>query len=167
MIASTPSRCRLFSLLYLSLCFLSLCASSSCRFPSQPAFSPFSCFLHSPFSSPPFDPCLFLDLVPACLTIPPALTMSLSATLYLLASDLVLTLLPVHDHSLAYPFGLINIVRLQRSASCVCIWVSPCALIVRTGHDRPSRLEPSPPCREPPLGGMRSCYRAFWKSSGP
>ena len=28
------------------------------------------------------------------------------------------------------PFGLINIVRLQPSSSCVCIWVSPCVLIM-------------------------------------
>ena len=37
--------------------------------------------------------------------------------------------LPVHDHSLAYPFGLFNIVRLKPSGSRVCIWVSPCASI--------------------------------------
>jgi hypothetical protein len=58
------------------------------------------------------------------------LTTSLSATLYLLDSDLVLTFLPVCDYSFAYPFGLINIVRLIPSASCVWIWVSPCALIL-------------------------------------
>jgi hypothetical protein len=27
------------------------------------------------------------------------------------------------------PFALLNIVRLQPSASCVCSWVSPCALL--------------------------------------
>ncbi|KAM9568003.1 uncharacterized protein ACWYII_048346 [Salvelinus alpinus] len=52
---------------------------------------------------------LVLTLACFCLTILPALTTSLSATLYLLDSDLVLTFLPVHNHSLAYPFGLINI----------------------------------------------------------
>uniref|UniRef100_A0A674EII1 Carnitine O-acetyltransferase b n=1 Tax=Salmo trutta TaxID=8032 RepID=A0A674EII1_SALTR len=81
----------------------------------QPFF-PFSCFLHSPFpNAPGVDPCLFLDFVPVCLTILPALTTSLSAILYLLDSDLALTFLPVHYRSLAYPFGLINIVRLQPS----------------------------------------------------
>ena len=128
---------------YVSLCFLSPCASvfipvflvSLCQFvlyvsKSTSGLPPFSWFLHSPFSShPDFDPCLFLDFVSTCLIILPSLTTILSATLYLLDSDLVLTFFPVHDHSLAYPFGLINIVRLQPSASCVCIWVSPCALI--------------------------------------
>ena len=125
-IVSTPSRCCLFSPVYLSLCFLSLCASSSCMFSqvNQRVF-PVLLLLFS-FSSPPgFDPCLFLDSIPAYLTILPAL----SATLYLLNSDLVLTFLPVHNHSLAYPFGLLNIVRLQPTTSCVCIWVSPHALI--------------------------------------
>ena len=100
-----------------------------CLVKSTSVFFPYS-FCYSPFSSPPgFDACLFLDSVPACLTILIALTTSLSATLYLLNSDLVLTFLPVHYHSRAYPFGLINIVRLQPSASCVCIWVSPCPVI--------------------------------------
>ena len=31
---------------------------------------------------------------------------------------------------LPYPFGLINIARLQPSASCVCIWISPCVMIL-------------------------------------
>ena len=56
-----------------------VCFQVNQRFSRSPAF----CILC--FSSPPgFDPCLFLDFVPTCLTILPALTTSLSATLYLL-----------------------------------------------------------------------------------
>eukprot|EP00063_Salmo_salar_P028807 XP_014003642.1 PREDICTED: uncharacterized protein LOC106573259 [Salmo salar] len=46
-----------------------------------------------------------------------------------LDSDLVLTFCLSTTILLPKPVGLINIVRRQQSASCVCIWVLPCALI--------------------------------------
>ena len=108
LIVSTPSRCRLFSPVYLSLCFLSLCASSSCLFQVNQCVFPMRLLLL--FSLllvlPVLTHACFLDSVPACLNILPALTTSLSATLYLLDCDLVLTFLPVHDHSLAYPLWI-------------------------------------------------------------
>ena len=71
-----------------------LCASSSCIFSSQPA-----CF-------PVLLACFFLNSVPTCLTVLPALTLSLSATLYLLDSESGFDLLPVQDHYLGYSFWI-------------------------------------------------------------
>ena len=130
-IVSTPSRCRLLSLVYLSLCFLSLCASSSCMFPSQPVcFSRtpvFAIFLFlillvlnlacSGFCTHLPDHSACLDLEPVCHYVPPGLWSGFD-------------LLPVHDHSLAYSFGIIKHLKLQTSASCVCIWDSPCVMLV-------------------------------------
>ena len=113
-----------------------------CLVKSTSVFFPYS-FCYSPFSSPPgFDPCLFLDFVrPFCLPWPRAcLTLCTSWPLiwfwYFCLSTAIL---------LPTTFWINKHLRLQPSASCVCIWVSPCALIERTGHDRPSRLGPALP----------------------
>ena len=141
-----PSRCRLLSPVYISMCFLSLCASSSCL-PSQPAV----------FLAPIFPSlCLFLVLLvstlacpdsePTCLTTLPVLTTSLPIPLICfglgfwpqpgLTSRLPIVwfwpglwTLACHRPAFSLCYNIINIGALP-SASCVCNWVSPCALIV-------------------------------------
>ena len=121
------SRCHAFSPLdpgYLFRCSLFVLSSQV----NQRVF-PFSCFFLSLLL-------VFLVLILACLqseptwlTILHALTLSLPATLYLLDSELVYDILPVHDQSLAWPLDYNKYQRLEPSASLVCIWVPPCALI--------------------------------------
>jgi hypothetical protein len=92
-------------------------------------FFPLSCLCYSPFSSlPSFDPCLFWSLYPpawlfclpyiepACHPVPSGLRTGLT---FCLSTTI---LLPT-------PFWIIKHLKLQPSASCVCIWVSPCVMI--------------------------------------
>jgi hypothetical protein len=128
-LVSTPSRCHLLSPVYLSLCFLSLCASSSVcqvnqRFcVSAPAFSSLS-FL----TLLGFDPCLswLWARLPDHSACPwPRAGLS-SCTIWTLTWFMNSRLYPTC--LLPPPFAIINI-GAQPSASCVCIWVSPCGLI--------------------------------------
>ena len=97
--------------------------------PSLPAVFPVSCLAFSPFASPPgADPCLFSRLQ-ACLTLLPVLTLSRPALRYILNSELVLTFCLSMTILLPTPFGYIKHLKLQPSASCVCIWVSPGVMI--------------------------------------
>ncbi|XP_035655888.2 uncharacterized protein LOC118402094 isoform X3 [Oncorhynchus keta] len=71
----------------------------------------------------------FSDSVPACPTIQPPLTSSPPATLYLLDAELVLTFCLSTTILLPTPFWINKHLSVHPTASCVCIWVSPCALI--------------------------------------
>ena len=126
-----------------SLCQFVLFAKSTSGFPCS-YFSQ-SLFVSSP---PGFNPCLSwlqtgLPVMTTSLSISlycfglrsgfwPLLGLTLGLTLrlpigwYCLDSDLVNKLSPVQDLPNTY---VITNIRAQPSASCACIWVSPCALI--------------------------------------
>jgi hypothetical protein len=79
--------------------------------------------------------------------------------------------LPVHNYSLAYSFWIYK----HCKTSTICLLCLHLGLaLCHDSTNWPWQTQQIwtcsatlSPCREPPLGEIRSCYRAFWKGSVP
>ena len=126
-----PSRCHRSSLLpsvYLYRCSLFVCRQFVLSCQVNQRFSKLLFFLVSLFESSRFWPFAYHDTEPACLTILPAPDLEPACTVWTLTWlwTLACPRLPLACTSLFNKYQ-----RLEPSASCVCIWVSPCVVITQ------------------------------------